>query len=808
MDVVLGVALASDAPASIHTVLVCGEHGDGVTLEELSFAVPTAEFTEFPAVDALIAAILRARDTAEMSGHHLVSTGVTVTDPLDAAELSARISAGDLAGLANIAVVSPSLAAASLAHNLGRTVGCDRMGLLSVESATTTLAVIDCTDGTVTRIFRQPFAGGGAAAAVDTVADRLNGPGTCPDGLFLVCSPTDSTTLRPMLEAAVAPEVCEPAEPRSALARGAALASARLNEAGAASAELAYSQEPAPGALDAAYYDIPGFDADALAYSAVADEEAEAATELFEPVAQPARRPLLVAGAALASAGFAAASALMVAMTLDITPNLVALRPDLGRALTIPHRAPHLQIPNADPFGDHTPVLGKTPVDSVPLPPLSLPSVPELPAPGLSDPGVPAAAPGLPAAIPLAAGASTAPMFIPAPVFGPPMPGRNPAAHNPAPLLLPPVHRHRPVISALPDLSFLLGMPAPKQTGPAPVVKPQPPEVKPEPPVELPEVPVVKPKPPVELPDVPVIKPKPPVELPDVPVVKPKPPVELPDVPVIKPKPPVELPDVPVVKPKPPVELPEVPVVKPQPPVELPDIPVVKPKPPVEVPKPPVTLPDVPVVKPQPPVVTPKPPITLPDPPVSVPDIPVKLPDAPIQLPDVPMQPPNPVPPIGLPAIPAPSAPMIPAAPSKPAFSPPSLPGIPAPKAPTLPPLPAPQAPALPSIPVPKAPALPSLPAPKAPALPSIPAPSAPSMPKLDGGIFGGGGGKPGGIFGGGGKPGGIFGGGGKPGGIFGGGGKPGGIFGGGGKPGGIFGGGGGGLFGGGGHRGGGIFGR
>ncbi|WP_067976603.1 hypothetical protein [Mycolicibacter icosiumassiliensis] len=423
MDVVLGVALASSAPTTIHTVLVCGERGDGVTLEELSIDVPTDDSVEFAAVDALIAAILRARDAADSAGLQLISTGVTVTDPLDAAALSSRLSSGALEGMANVALVSPVLAAASLAHNLGQTVGCDQMGLLSVEAATATLAMVDCTDGTITRIFRQALDDGYATVAVDTVAERLNAADTAPDGLFLICAEGDSTALRPQLEATVDHEVCEPAEPRAALARGAALASARLVGVDAESPALAYTQEPTSGALGPCYYDIPGFDADDLAYSAVADEDAAAPTEIFEPVGHPPRRPLLVASAALASAAFAAASALMVSMTLDITPNLVALRPDLGRALTIPHLAPNLQVPATEPFGGEPPVMGQTPADSTPLPSLNFPSAPDLPA------AVPvsAPAPGLPAPLPVAAGASSGPLFVPAPIFGPPLPAtRNP----------------------------------------------------------------------------------------------------------------------------------------------------------------------------------------------------------------------------------------------------------------------------------------------------------------------------------------------------------------------------------------------
>ncbi|WP_052956915.1 hypothetical protein [Mycolicibacter heraklionensis] len=763
MDVVLGVALASSEPTTIHTVLVCGERGDGVTLEERSIDVPTDDSVEFAAVDALIAAILRARDAADSAGLHLVSTGVTVTDPLDAAAVSSRLSSGALEGLENVALVSPVLAAASLAHNLGQTVGCDQMGLLSVESATATLAMVDCTDGTITRIFRQALDNGDATAAVDTVADRLNAAETSPDGLFLICSEGDSTALRPRLEATVDPEVCEPAEPHAALARGAALASARLVGVDAESAALAYTQEPASGALGPCYYDIPGFDpglgADDLAYSAVPDDEAEAATEIFAPVGQPPRRPLLVAGAALASATFAAASALMVAMTLDITPNLVALRPELGRALTIPHRAPNLQVPATEPSGGQPPVMGQVPADSIPLPPLNLPSAPDLPA------AVPvgAPAPALPAPVPLAAGAGTGPLFVPAPVFGPPLPLQPPAAHAPSPFVVAPLPRpapHRPVLAGLPDLSFLLGLPGKKPAAPAPpVVKPDPPVVNPKPPVELPNPPVVKPIPPIVKPHPPVVQPNPPVELPDPPVVKPNPPVIKPIPPVIKPNPPVVKPDPPVIKPNPPVVKPDLPVINPNPPV-------------VKVPDPPVQVPELPAVNPNPG-------IQLPELPVKVPDAPAVNPNPGIQLPNLPIQLPNSGPPAGLPV---PQAPV--------------MPSLPAPQAPSLPAFTPPQAPSLPAFTPPQAPSLPSLPAPQAPSLPSLPAPSAPSMPNLGGGMFGGGG-KPGGIFGGGGKPGGGLFGGGSGGGLFGGGGHRGGggLFGGGGG-GGLFGGGGKGLFG------------
>lgn len=736
MDVVLGVALASTPPATIHTVLVGGENGDGVILETHNFEVPTETVTDFAAVDAAIAAILQAREAAGYAGYHLVSTGLTVSDRLDAAAVSSRLAAN---GLDDVAVISPALAAASLAQNLGQTVGCDRMGLLSIELTEATLAVIDCADGAITRLFRQPLNAGDPTAAVDTLAGRLNAPETCPDGLLLVCPEADSSAIRPRLEATCGYEVCEPAEPHAALARGAALASTRVTGAVQAStAALAYTQEADSGAIAAGYYDIPGFGADDLAYSAVPDEDADAATELIEPVAAPARRPLLVAGTVLASATFAAASALMVAMALDITPNLVALRPEIGRVLSFPLEPPKLQEPALQPYVE--PPVARNQPDALPLPPLDMPPVAPVSVP-----------------IPPPPDASAPPMFGP-PLHtpSPAVPVANPFIFTPAPLPVPhSTPAIRPVAAALPDLSFLLGLPAKLPAAPTP------PSALPAPPLEIPTPPVVKPDPPV-------VKPLPPVEIPTPPVVKPLPPVEIPTPPVVKPQPPVIKPIPPVIKPNPPVEIPTPPVVKPNPPVVKPQPPVIKPIPPVIKPNPPVQLPDPPVIKPNPPVQLPDPPVKLPDAPIKLPDPPavnpgpgMQLPELPVKLPDAPAV--NPSPGFQLPNLPA----------QLPSSGPPA--GLPAPKAP-----------AMPWLPAPKAPALPAFPAPQAPSLPTLPAPSAPSLPKL--------GGNPGGGIFGGGKPGGgIFGG--NPGGGIFGGGKPGG---------GLFGGGGGGLFGGGG----GLFGK
>lgn len=614
MDVVLGVALVSSAPATIHTVLVSGENGDGITVEESRFDIPTEGAGDFAAVDAAIAAILRAHETAATAGLHLVSTGVTVTNPLDAAALSARLATS---GIANVTLVSPTLAAASLARKMGRATGCDRMALLSVESAEATLAVVDCADGAVTRLFRQVLNDGDATAAIDTIADRLNTPETCADGLLLVGSGVDATSIRPKVEAAVRHVVSMPGEPEVALARGAALASAHLAVAFEASAApLAYTQDPDSGTIVPGYYDIPELSADSgaddLAYSAIPDEQADTVTEVIRTTARPTRRPLLVAGAVLASTAFAAASALMVALALDITPSIVALRPELGRVLTMP-AAPHLQFPALQPLVQQPPVMRRAPGDVA--------------APAVASPTLPAAISvpplDLPTPAPLAA--------PPAPVFGPPLPLANPPVHA---LMAP-----APFTRTAPRVVPLLLPPLPLFTPTPPLSMPKPPAVAPTPPTGRPTPPVVKPTPPVVLPTPPVVKPNPPVVKPIVPVV-------IPTAPVVVPTPPAITPNLPVVKPIPLA-------IKPVPPVSVPTPPVVKPVPPITLPTPPVVIPTPPVA----------PPVSLPAPPVSLP-----APQAPVSVPVAPIAP-------ALPSIPAPIAPALPSIPTPQTPSLPSLGG-------------------------------------------------------------------------------------------------------------------------------------
>ena len=114
-----------------------------------------------------------------------------------------------------------------------------------------------------------------------------------PAAVFVVGSGIDVPLIKPVLEAATTLPVTAPEEPETALARGAALASANAPLFVSSTAAQAYAQDPGTGAIDPfaiapGYFDVPHSGDGALAYSAVPDDFAEpytgmhtAATELI-----------------------------------------------------------------------------------------------------------------------------------------------------------------------------------------------------------------------------------------------------------------------------------------------------------------------------------------------------------------------------------------------------------------------------------------------------------------------------------------------------------------------------------------------
>jgi uncharacterized membrane protein YgcG len=449
-------------------VLVEGENADGVTVDEEGFDVNTADAPTVRAADQVVSAILGTQEGAAESGYQLRSTGVTWTDPVEAARLRDALAARKVE---NVMLVSSFLAAAALAQVVGNSVGYEQTGLLFIEPDTATLAVVNTADGSITDVHRQPLPPGrDPVAELTAMASGAQTLPTRPDGLFVVGSGVDIAPIKARLEAATGLTVNAPEEPETALARGAALASANAPLFSSSTAALAYAQDPGTGAVDPCrvapgYFDVPeGAEAGgerALAYSAVPDDEADAYTAVAdEPapartgvyravVRKQRRRPFMLVGSAITAVFVVGVVALVITLAMTIGPS-VGLRPTPGHHAVAPSPAPAApaRAPNASPPA--APAPAPPPNAS---PPAAPPPAAPAPAPApAAPPPSPAPAPAAPAPAPVApAPAPGAPAPAPVvPVPAPVAPAPAPVAPAPAPVAPAPAAPHIPQIFSPP----------------------------------------------------------------------------------------------------------------------------------------------------------------------------------------------------------------------------------------------------------------------------------------------------------------------------------------------------------------------
>ncbi|WP_142280120.1 DUF7159 family protein [Mycobacterium paraense] len=431
MDIVLGVSMA---PASIQMVVLEGENADGATVEEDDIDVTAAnDAATASAPDQVVAAILGTREGAADAGLELSAIGVTWTDQLEAAALRDALAAHKIE---NVMLVSAFLAAAALAQSVGGAVGYERTAVLYVEPDTATLAIVETSDGSIADVYKQPIYAESYDDAITQLTGMIAGlekTQLAPDGLFVVGSGVDIAPIKPALESVTSLDVSAPEEPETALARGAALASANAPLFASSTAALAYAQDPGTGAVDR--YAIPDYlrvgddPADELAYSAVADDDADAQTvvieKLFAQEAEPPRRrPMLLVGSGLAVVGISAVLALEIALAIGIrTTGTVALRPTPGQSLIVPTQQAPAPAPVAaaapkQNFTAPQPMMAPRPV-SPPAPAAPIPAAPPLPAPP-----IPAAPPvPVPVVVPPVAPIPVPPIRVPIPnpVVSPPV---------------------------------------------------------------------------------------------------------------------------------------------------------------------------------------------------------------------------------------------------------------------------------------------------------------------------------------------------------------------------------------------------
>jgi hypothetical protein len=429
MDTVLGVSMA---PTAVRMVLVEGENGDGATVDEDNFDLAADQDTApTSAANQVISAIFGTREGAAEGGYQLTSTGVTWTDPIEAAALRDALAAHKVE---NVMMVSAFLAAAALAQAVGNATNYAHTALLFIEPDTATLAVVDTADGSIVDIDRRllPDDDDAAVAQLTTMVSGAEGLETRPDGVFVVGSGVDVPLIKPTLEAATTLPLSVPEEPDTALARGAALASAHAPLFVSSTAARAYAQDPGTGAVlpyavAPEYFDVPAGaeEGDALAYSAVPDELAEAYTGehtagiRIAGAAYGERRSFTLIGSAVAAIFIVGVAALVVSLAISIRPT-AGVRPDPGHNIVAPAQQPAV-APAPAPAPAPAQAPAPAPAAQVPAPA----PVPQVQVPAPAPVPVPAAPAPLPAApapapVPVPAAPAPVPVPIPLPIFGGP----------------------------------------------------------------------------------------------------------------------------------------------------------------------------------------------------------------------------------------------------------------------------------------------------------------------------------------------------------------------------------------------------
>ncbi len=439
MDIVLGVSMT---PTTVRMVLVEGDKADGSIVDHDAFDLTANDgaATSLSAAEQVVEAVLGTKESAAAGGHHLKSIGVTWTDHAEASALRDTLAAR---GIDDVMLVSDGHAAAALAQAVGRAVGYATTALLFIDRDTATLSVVQTDDGSVVKVLSRSLHSDDAMAVLTEMAAAVDAQDTAPQGMFVVGSGVDVTSVKSHLEHLVSLPVSAPDEPEIALARGAALASAHAPAFEATTVGLAYSQDPDGTTAGTVYAGLaaaetqlaPVGGADALVddYGPQTD---------MEPIAEEGRKPFLLVGSALTSIFVVGVVALVISLAVSIRPT-ADLRPNPGPNAIVPStQAPapapvpvqEAQQPVAPPPPAET-IKAPVPVavqEAPQAPPRQVFVEPQAPAPAPAAPPPPPPEAPPPAPVPVA----PAPIpYIPAPVYSPPVynPYLPPPAYYPRP---------------------------------------------------------------------------------------------------------------------------------------------------------------------------------------------------------------------------------------------------------------------------------------------------------------------------------------------------------------------------------------
>ena len=333
MDIVLGVSMT---PTTVRMVLVEGEKADGSIVDHDAFEITANDgsATSSSAAEQVVEAVLGTKESAAAGGHHLKSIGVTWSDHVEASTLRDALAAR---GVDDVMLVSDGHAAGALAQAVGRAVGYATTALLFIDRDTATLSVVQTDDGSVVKVLSRSLHSDDAMAVLTEMAAAVDAQDSPPQGMFVVGSGVDVTSVKSHLEHLVSLPVSAPDEPEIALARGAALASANAPAFEATTVGLAYSQDPDGTTAGTVYAGLAGAETQ-LAPVGGADELVDdyAAQTDMEPIAaEEGRKPFLLVGSALTSIFVVGVVALVISLAVSIRPT-VDQRPSPGPNAIVP----------------------------------------------------------------------------------------------------------------------------------------------------------------------------------------------------------------------------------------------------------------------------------------------------------------------------------------------------------------------------------------------------------------------------------------------------------------------------------------
>src|SRR5258705_2144473 len=433
-------------PTTVRMVLVEGEKADGSIVDHDAFDLTANDgaATSLSAAEQVVEAILGTKESAAAGGHHLKSIGVTWSDHAEASVLRDTMAAR---GIDDVMLVSDGHAAAALAQAVGRAVGYATTALLFIDRDTATLSVVRTDDGSVVKVLSRSLHSEDAMAVLTEMAAAVDAQDSPPEGMFVVGSGVDVTSVKSHLESLVSLPVSAPDEPEIALARGAALASANAPAFEATTVGLAYSQDPDGTTAGAVYAGLAGA-ATQLASVSGADELVDdyAAQTDMEPIpAEEGRKPFLLVGSALTSIFVVGVVALVISLAVSIRPT-VDQRPSPGPNAIVPSTVAPEPAP-APVQEAQQPVAPPPPPETIKPPvPVAVQEAPQAPAPRqvfveqAPAPEAPAPAPAAPPPAPEAPPPAPLPV-APAPIpYIPPV--YNPPVYNP--YLPPPGYYPRP----------------------------------------------------------------------------------------------------------------------------------------------------------------------------------------------------------------------------------------------------------------------------------------------------------------------------------------------------------------------------